>query len=168
MAYLCARLPAAEVTVVDIVSSRADLVRTMGARFARPEAAPVDCDLVFHASGSAAGLATALRCAGEEAPVIELSWYGTGEIAASLGGAFHSRRLRLVSSQVGKVSPSHRPRWSPSRRLGAALSLLEDPVLDQLLAPAVDFVDLPARLPEILGKEGDARCPLIRYAGPAD
>ena len=69
---------------------------------------PTDCDLVFHASGTAAGLATALRLAGEEASIVELSWYGSGEVAAPLGEAFHSRRLRLVSSQVGKVAPSHR------------------------------------------------------------
>src|SRR5205085_7833916 len=40
VARLCARLPAADVTVVDIASSRADLVRALGANFARPEAAP--------------------------------------------------------------------------------------------------------------------------------
>jgi hypothetical protein len=29
-----------------------------------------------------------------------------------LGGAFHSRRLRLISSQVGKIAPSHRSSWT--------------------------------------------------------
>ena len=116
-----------------------------GPRFAAPERAPEDCDLVFHASGTAAGLATALRLAGEEASIIELSWYGSGEVAAPLGEAFHSRRLRLVSSQVGKVAPSHRARWTHGRRLAAALALLKDPVLDALLAPAVGFEELPAR-----------------------
>src|SRR5262249_20188588 len=67
VAYLCARLPAAEVTVVDIASARANPVHAIGARFAGPEGAPSDCDLVFHASGTAAGLTTALRLAGEEA-----------------------------------------------------------------------------------------------------
>ena len=54
-----------------------------GARFAAPDAAPGDCDLVFHASGTAAGLATALRLAGEEATVVELSWYGSGDVAGA-------------------------------------------------------------------------------------
>ncbi len=113
VAYLCARLPGAEVTVVDVASARAGLARALGAGFAAPDAAPDGCDLVFHASGNAAGLATALRLAGEEATVVELSWYGSGDVAAPLGEAFHSRRLRLVSSQVGKVAPSHRARWTP-------------------------------------------------------
>jgi NADPH:quinone reductase-like Zn-dependent oxidoreductase len=165
VARLCARLPGAQVTVVDVTASRAEIAQALGAAFALPAAALQDCDLVFHASGTAAGLATALRMAGEEATIVELSWYGAGDVPVPLGEAFHSRRLRLVSSQVGQVAPSHRPRWSRARRLSAALDLLVDPVLDRLLAPAVPFESLPDRLAEIFGSQTDARCPLIRYPG---
>ncbi|MFL6799953.1 MAG: zinc-binding alcohol dehydrogenase [Xanthobacteraceae bacterium] len=163
VAYLCARLPGAEVTVVDIVSARADLARSMGARFALPDAAPVDCDLVFHASASSAGLATALRLAGEEASVVELSWYGIGDVAAPLGEAFHSRRLRLLSSQVGMVASSHRTRWSRTRRLAAALALLGDARLEALLGAPIAFEELPAKLSAVLSADTAAVCPLIRY-----
>jgi threonine dehydrogenase-like Zn-dependent dehydrogenase len=163
VASLCARLPGADVTVVDIVPSRAELARALGAGFAAPGAARADSDLVFHASASPAGLATALRLAGEEASVVELSWYGSGDVAAPLGEAFHSRRLRLISSQVGKVAPSHRPRWSHGRRLAAALALLADPVLDVLLAPAIPFADLPASLPAVFRTDSNVICQLIRY-----
>jgi threonine dehydrogenase-like Zn-dependent dehydrogenase len=165
---LAARIPGTEVTVVDIAPGRAELARLLGAGFASPEAAPNDCDLVVHASGTGAGLATALRIAGDEATIVELSWYGAGEIAVPLGERFHSGRLRLISSQVGKVAPSHRPRWSHGRRLAAAVALLDDPGLDALLAPAVDFAELPARLPALLANDADARCPLIRYAPASD
>src|SRR5215831_11868622 len=168
LAYLCARLPGAEVTVVDIVSARAKLAQAIGARFAAPDAAPGDCDLVFHASGTAAGLATALRLAGEEASIVDLSWYGSGDIAAPLGEAFHSRRLRLVSSQVGRVAPSHRPRWTHQRRLAAALALLTEPALDTLLAPALAFDELPAKLPAVFGSDSNVICPLIRYPAADD
>ena len=163
VARLCARMPGAEVTVVDVAGGRARLAKALGARFVLPDAGPQDCDIVFHASASEAGLATALRIAGEEGTVAELSWYGSGDVAVPLGGAFHSRRLRLVASQVGKVAPSHRARWTPGRRLEAALSLLDDPVLDKLLSPPVDFADLPKRLPQLLGSDSDVVCPLIRY-----
>src|SRR5206468_12075681 len=129
-----------------------------------PETAKGDCDLVFHASGSAAGLGTALTLAGEEATVLELSWYGDAPVAAPLGGAFHSRRLRLVSSQVGRVAPSRRPRWTHGRRLAAALSLLDDSRLDALLAPAVMFRDLPRRLPDILGSDSGVLCQPVLYS----
>ena len=163
VAYLCARLPGSEVTVIDIAPARATLAHALGARFAQPGHAPADCDLVFHASATAAGLATALRLAGEEASVVELSWYGSGEVAAPLGEAFHSRRLRLISSQVGKVAPSRRARWSHGRRLAAALALLADPALDALIAPAVAFEELPGKLAAIFGADSHAVCQLIRY-----
>jgi threonine dehydrogenase-like Zn-dependent dehydrogenase len=163
VARLCGRLPGAEVTVVDVAPARAEVARQLGVRFASPDAAPADCDLVFHASGSGAGLACALRLAGEEATIVELSWFGTGDVGVPLGDAFHSRRLRLIASQVGKVAPSRRPRWSYGRRIAAALALLDDPALDALLAPPTEFEALPARLPALLAADGDARCPLIRY-----
>ena len=163
VAFLCAQIEGAEVTLIDIDPSRAALARTLGIGFSTPEAAPGDCDLVVHASGSAAGLATAIGLAGNEATVLELSWYGTGEVAVPLGGAFHSRRLRLVASQVGQVAASHRPRWTHRRRLAAALDLLADPRLDALLAPAVAFHDLPARLSGILAPESGVLCQLIDY-----
>jgi NADPH:quinone reductase-like Zn-dependent oxidoreductase len=163
VAFLCGRLPGAKVTLVDIEPSRALLARALGVGFAAPAQAPDDCDLVVHASGTGAGLATAIDLAGDEARVLELSWYGAGEVAVPLGGAFHSRRLQLISSQVGRVAPSHRPRWTHYRRLAAALDLLADSRLDALLAPAVGFYELPARLPEILKAAGGALCPLVVY-----
>jgi len=95
--------------------------------------------------------------------VLELSWYGEGDVPAPLGGAFHSQRLRLISSQVGSVAGSHRARWDYRRRRAAALDLLADPAFDALLAPAVAFDELPARLAEILGPSSGTLCQLIRY-----
>jgi NADPH:quinone reductase-like Zn-dependent oxidoreductase len=162
-AWLAGQLPGAEVTLVDIDKSRATVAASLGAGFALPDAAPEECDLVIHASASPAGLATALRLAGNEATVLELSWYGAGEVAVPLGEVFHSRRLRLISSQVGQVAASHRPRWSHRRRLEAALALVADPALDALIAPAVDFHDLPTALPEILAQPSGVLCQLVRY-----
>jgi hypothetical protein len=164
VAWQCARISGTQVTLVDVLSSRAALAQRLGVGFALPAAAPTDCDLVFHASASAAGLATALNLAGDEATVVELSWHGAGDVPVPLGGAFHSRRLRLVSSQVGKVAPSHRAEWTPARRLAAALKLLAEPALDALLAPAVAFADLPRHLPGLLAADSEVLCPLIDYA----
>lgn len=163
VAYLCGRFPAAEVTLVDINPARAELAKTLGVGFARPESAKDDCDLVVHASGNPTGLGTALALAGEEATVLEMSWYGDAPVTAPLGGPFHSRRLRLISSQVGQIAPSHRPRWSHGRRLAAALALLTDARLDALLAPPVLFQDLAQRLPEILDARNGILCQLIAY-----
>jgi NADPH:quinone reductase-like Zn-dependent oxidoreductase len=163
VARLCAKIPGTDVTVVDINPARAGIARAFGAGFAAPDAAPQGCDIVIHTSASAAGLATALRLAGDEATVLELSWYGADDVKVPLGDVFHSRRLKLVSSQVGKVSPGHRPRWDYRRRLTAALDLLQDGALDALIAPPVSFSDLPARLPDILNPASGVLCQLIRY-----
>jgi NADPH:quinone reductase-like Zn-dependent oxidoreductase len=163
VAYLCGRFPGAEVTLVDINPARAELAQALGVGFASPESAQGDCDLVVHASGNPGGLTTALALAGEEATVLEMSWYGDAPVTVPLGGAFHSRRLRLISSQVGQIAPSHRPRWSHGRRLAAALALLTDPRLDALLAPPVLFGDLARRLPEILDARNGILCQPIIY-----
>jgi threonine dehydrogenase-like Zn-dependent dehydrogenase len=164
VAYLCGRIAGTDVTLVDINSSRAELAGKLGVSFAEPGNAKADCDLVVHASGSPDGLRTALELAGDEATVLEMSWYGDAPVTAMLGGPFHSRRLRLVSSQVGHIAPSHRPRWTHGRRLAAAIALLNDPRLDALLAPAVAFGDLPERLPGILDAASGILCQPIIYS----
>jgi threonine dehydrogenase-like Zn-dependent dehydrogenase len=168
IAFLCGALPGASVTLVDVEPSRAGLAHALGVGFATPDAAPKECDLVVHASATAAGLATALALAGDEATVLELSWYGSGEVALPLGGPFHSRRLRLVSSQVGSVAPSHRPRWTHRRRLAAALDLLADSRLDALIAPAIGFHELPRLLPAILAARSGALCQIVAYPAAGD
>jgi len=163
VAYLCNRLPGGDVTLVDVDPSRANLAALLGLKFALPKDAPQDCDVVFHTSGDGAGLATALSLAGDEARVIEMSWYGEGEVALPLGGAFHSRRLSIISSQVGRVAPSHRTRWPYARRLAAALALLADARLDALLTAPVRFADLPSQLPRILAPGSGILCQVIDY-----
>src|SRR5262249_16948230 len=147
---LAARLPGAAVTAVDPEESRRPLAEALGASFAAPERAPADADVVFHASAGAAGLSTAIGCARLEAPLVEMGWYGDRPVQVKLGGAFHSRRLKLISSQVGQVSPGRRPRWDYRRRMEAALRLLNQPAFDQLVAEEIAFEEAPRELPRIL------------------
>jgi NADPH:quinone reductase-like Zn-dependent oxidoreductase len=163
VAFLCSSLAGAEVTLIDVEPTRAEIARKLDVAFASPHAPPVDCDLVFHASATASGLSTALACAGAEAKIVELSWYGNRSVEAPLGAAFHSRRLRLISSQVGEVARSHRARWTRERRLAAALKLLLDERLDALLSPPVSFHELPAQLPGVLEAKNSVICPAINY-----
>ncbi|MBY0612465.1 MAG: zinc-binding alcohol dehydrogenase [Beijerinckiaceae bacterium] len=163
VAYLCGRLPGACVTLIDIDPAKKAGAETAGVRFATPEDAPRDCDVVFHASGHPSGLDAALDLAGDEARIVELSWYGAQGVTAHFGGAFHSRRLQLVSSQVGQVSPSRRPRFSYSRRLEAALGLLRDERLDSLLARDIPLNALPAELPRVFAPGSGVLAQTISY-----
>lgn len=161
-AWLCARLPGAEVTLIDVNPDRATLAAALGCRFAAPGDAPDGADIAIHASATAAGLATTLGAVGTEGLVVEASWYGTRPVEVVLGGAFHAGRARIVSSQVGAVAPSRRPRWSRDRRLAKALELLADPALDALFTGETDFADLATRYAAILEDPGTL-CHRVRY-----
>jgi threonine dehydrogenase-like Zn-dependent dehydrogenase len=165
--YLAAGLPGADVTVVDLDASRQPIAESFGARFATPAdfGSPGDADVVFHASAAAAGLGVALGAAALEARVVELSWYGEGDVPAPLGGAFHSRRLTLVSSQVGQVAPTRRPRWTYARRLAKALELLGDVRLEALITEDVAFLDLPQALPRLLAPGAKGLATVVGYGG---
>jgi hypothetical protein len=160
---LLRKFSSASVTLVDINPARATVASAFGLSFATPAQAPSECELVVHASASSTGLATALNLAADEATILELSWYGNAEVSVPLGGAFHSRRLRLVASQVGMIAPSHRRNWTHRQRLEKALSLLADDRLDVLLEAPVAFGDLPARLSGILDPGSGILCQRIDY-----
>jgi threonine dehydrogenase-like Zn-dependent dehydrogenase len=160
--YLAAQLPGVEVTLVDVNARRAEVARRLGCSFALPDDAPGDCDVVIHTSATQAGLTRALECAGQEATVVEASWFGAGLIGVPLGEAFHSRRLRLVGSQVGGVPATRVPRWSFQRRISTALRLLGDPVLDGLVSGETAFDDLPTHYGAILA-DPDTLCHRVRY-----
>lgn len=164
VSYLAARLPGATVTVVDLLDERRPIVESFGATFAHPDAvAGAGADVVFHTSASEPGLATALSAGGLEGIIVELSWYGGRRIATPLGDAFHSQRLKLISSQVGQVSPGRRPRWDYARRMAAALDLLRDNRLDVLIGEEIAFDDAPSKLPALLASAAGL-APVIRYA----
>lgn len=167
VAGLCAQLPGAEVTVIDPAPERAALAGPLGVRVVPPEGAvdaAAEADVVFHTSAAEAGLALALSLAGVEGVVAELSWYGDAAPRAPLGAAFHSRRLRLISSQVGQVAARRRARWDHRRRLSKAVELLADPRYDALITGEVAFDDLPAALPRLLADPSSAE---TAYAGLA-
>ena len=165
IAYLCARIPGTQVTAIDPLPERAAVASAFGARFQLPEAPLPDggADIVFHTSASQQGLALALHAAGTEARVVEVSWYGDKDITINLGGSFHSRRLQLVSSQVGHVSPSRQQRWTYRRRLAKALELLCDSALDALVTEEFAFEDLPQKLPAYLNGKSAGLAALVRY-----
>ncbi len=163
VASLAARLPGADVTIVDIDTSRASVAASLGCRFSSDGAGAEDADIVFHTSASAAGLNRAIALAGFEGAIIELSWHGAGDTPIALGGAFHSRRLRLISSQVGHVSDSRRARWSYGRRMAKALELLDDARLDALITDDIPFTEAPSRLPALFAPGAKGLTAVLSY-----
>ncbi|RJS92754.1 zinc-binding alcohol dehydrogenase [Salinisphaera sp. Q1T1-3] len=163
VAWLAGRMAGTRVTLVDINPARAAVADALGVQFAPVAAAPADQDLVFHASATAAGLSTALELAGDEADIIELSWYGATQVSVPLGGAFHARRLSVRASQVGTICPQRAARWDHARRLSLAVSLCADARLDVLFAIDAAFDTLPAVMARLSRPEDDTLCQRITY-----
>lgn len=162
--WIAARVPGCHVELVDINPARAAVASALGVDFALPADAARDTDLVVHASGSPTGLDLALSLAGDEARIVELSWFGDQRVSLALGGAFHARRLSIVSSQVGRVAASQRARWNTRRRMQLALSMLVDPALDVLITGESPFDGLPQVMATLAGQPGGALCHRITYA----
>ncbi len=164
-AWLAARMVGCEVELIDVNPHRAAIAAALGVNFAPPATARSEADIVLHSSGSAEGLSLAMRIAGFEATVVELSWYGDRPVTVALGEAFHARRLTLKSSQVGAVAPTRRARWSLRRRMELALSLLCAPELDVLINSEGRFEELPQTLERLSRMPGDVIMHRVNY-GP--
>ncbi|MGO2148224.1 zinc-dependent alcohol dehydrogenase [Halomonas sp.] len=163
VAYLCSQIPGVSVTLIDINPKRQALAERLGLVFCTPEQAPNDQDCIIHASGHPEGLRQALSQVGNEGRIIEMSWFGEGEVSIPLGGAFHSQRLSLRASQVGQIPAKLRPRWGFQRRLILALSLLNDSRLDALISGESDFNALPQLAPKLFSTDSDVLCHRLRY-----
>ena len=162
-AYLAARIPGTEVTLTDTNPERGFVANRLGCSFSPTEQVPSECDIVINTSASADGLATAIEAAGDEAKVVEASWYGMGSVAIPLGGAFHSRRLQIIGSQVGKIPAKRAHRWNFRRRLKTALGLLSDEKLDVLISGETAFEDIDSCYGDILTSP-DTLCHRIHYS----
>ena len=162
IARLAAQIPGASVELIDVDPAKRAVADALGLAFRAPAEAAGDCDLIFHVSGAPAGLSTALSLAGVEGRIVEMSWYGDAQVSVPLGEAFHSRRLALLSSQVGRLPDHRRARWDYARRMMLALDLLRDPVFDALLTHEAAFDSLPTRLAEI-AETPNVLCWRLRY-----
>ncbi|MFB9924902.1 zinc-binding alcohol dehydrogenase [Amycolatopsis halotolerans] len=143
VARLLSRFPGVDVQLVDPDPDRAEVADAFDIRYATPETATGDLDLVVHASATDAGLARSLELLGHEGTVIELSWYGDRQVSVPLGENFHSRRLTVRGSQVGTVSPARAARRGYGDRMALALRLLADPAFDVLVTGESAFAELP-------------------------
>ncbi|MEL7543387.1 MAG: dehydrogenase, partial [Pseudomonadota bacterium] len=106
-------------------------------------------DVAINVSASGEALGAVLDVVGPEARIVEASWFGAQPVELSLGEAFHSQRLQLISSQVGRIPADRQPRWTYARRIAMALKLLDDARLDALISHEVPFHDAPDVLPPL-------------------
>lgn len=163
IATLLRQFPLQRLQIVDPDPIKRELAKHLGVEWAHPDQAMENCDIVYHASATSAGLAGALAQLGTEGHLAELSWYGTDCPAVPLGQAFHARRLTIHASQVGSIAPSRRARRTHADRMELALAALNDPVFDHLIGGTSDFDDMPEVLAGMDRRELPGMLRLIRY-----
>jgi 2-desacetyl-2-hydroxyethyl bacteriochlorophyllide A dehydrogenase len=146
---LARRNGAGRVVVIDPIAHRRLLATELGADAALDPAVATPerlenimggrPDLVFEASGNPAALQVAVDAVADEGTVLVCSWYGTKASALDLGGRFHRGRIRLRSTQVGRIAPELAPRWDHARRRATVLDLLAQLPLDRLITHRFPF-----------------------------
>lgn len=151
LTQLVQRSLAGVVLTVDPLPGRRALSRSLGAhvsldagredlvRHVHEQTDGRGADLVIEASGQPAALQLALDVAAMEGRIAVVSWYGSKPVRVDLGGTFHRRRLRIISSQVGHLPGSLGPRWDLDRRRRVAADLLRDLTLAPLISHRFPF-----------------------------
>ncbi len=166
VATLCQDIPGCEVIVVDPLETRKTIAAELGLAWQCAVPTLPSADLVVHSSGTVEGLRASLTVAGEEATIVDASWYGTQDVPLPLGERFHSARLTIKSSQVGHLPPERLNRWTRSSRLMLALELLHDKRLDVLINQQSAFEELPSVMPKLSLGPSETLCHLVHYDVP--
>jgi 2-desacetyl-2-hydroxyethyl bacteriochlorophyllide A dehydrogenase len=163
VAWLANRIPGCDVQLLDVNPQRALVAKKLGVSFGQPGEAAREADVVIHASGSPEGLQLALDVAAVDSTIVEMSWFGDRQVPLPLGGAFHSKRLTIKSSQVGRVAPAQRARWDTRRRMTLAIALLADASLDALITGESPFDEMPTVMAGLADAPADVLCHRIKY-----
>ncbi|MCA1960616.1 MAG: zinc-binding alcohol dehydrogenase [Desulfomonile sp.] len=135
---LLSRMPLSGLVALDHFPLRRMRAVEMGARTAFDPQSPdlfnliKECfdggpaDLTYELSGNPAALDQAISATGFNGRVVVGSWYGAKKAEIDLGGYFHRSRISIVSSQVSTLAPEFTGRWTTTRRLQLAMSMVEN------------------------------------------
>jgi 2-desacetyl-2-hydroxyethyl bacteriochlorophyllide A dehydrogenase len=143
---------AGQVIAVDPLEQRRALALSLGCDLAlaphdrladaiRELTAGRGADVAIEVSGAPSALPSAIDCVAVDGTVVVASWYGSKPVSLALGGHFHRGRVRLRSSQVGRLNPELGTRWDNQRRMATVQALLPRLRLTELISHQIPFVD---------------------------
>jgi 2-desacetyl-2-hydroxyethyl bacteriochlorophyllide A dehydrogenase len=120
-------------------------------------------DVAVEASGNPAALQACIDAAAFAGTVVVASWYGTRDVSLNLGGRFHRRRIRIVSSQVSTLDPALAPRWDRARRSTLVSELLQELPLDRLITHRYPLKEAAAAYELLDGGAGECLQVVLDY-----
>ncbi|HNR06646.1 MAG TPA: zinc-binding alcohol dehydrogenase [Saprospiraceae bacterium] len=152
-----------EITVFEPDPLRSGMARSLGFPSGDPGFDPGPFDLAFHSSGNPTGLQSCLEVMGIEGRIIELSWYGFQKSTLALGEYFHTRRLRILASQVSSIPRKMAGEWNFARRKQEVLALLADSCWDKLEIEEGPFENSPALFDKIRLSQTKGLTYMLKY-----
>ena len=88
-----------------------------------------------------------------EGKIVEASWYGSKKGNLSLGDYFHSKRLKIISSQVSQIPNHMKNKYDYEKRLKLAINSLKDKKLEKLITSESNFFNLESDYFKILNNK---------------
>ena len=138
LATLLRTFPLDRLQLVDVNPARVHLAAAWVSSWYIPDDAAGDNDLVFHCSAKESGLARSLQLLGDEAELIELSWYGTAQPRCP-GWRVPFPAAGDPGQPGWRRRGARRPRRTTSDRLALAMRMLADPVFDVFITGHAPF-----------------------------
>jgi 2-desacetyl-2-hydroxyethyl bacteriochlorophyllide A dehydrogenase len=176
VAQLLKLASAGRVLAVDPLKKRRELARAVGvdevfepddlAEGVLGATAGRGADVAIEASGAGAALQDAIDAVAVEGTVVVASWYGTKPVEITLGGHFHRGRVRLRSSQVGRMNPELGPRWDRARRMETVIGLLPRLRLKELVSHSFPFEEASDAYRLVDERPGEVAQVILTHDGP--
>lgn len=163
MAYLLKSIPGCEILLVDSDTKKSKLSKIFNINFKTQIPKNYKANIIYECSGSADIINSLSKHVRDEATICILSWYGNNVSRVKFGEEFLSKRIKIIFSQVSKVSHNRSKYWNNVQRRELAISMLNDDRLDHLVEnKMVNFNKLPKFFSE-MSKEQRFFCKVVNY-----
>jgi len=178
LVQLC-HLSGARVIGVDLIASRRDLARQLGADetvapsevnlpvWVREQTEGRGLDVAFEVTANEKGLESAVRCVARQAKVISMSFY-QGTASMRFMPEFHFNCVRVQVSQAMQVPVELSHRWSPERICRTTASLLGRLQLEPLISHEFPFDQAADAYRLVDGKPQETLQVVLQYPASSD
>lgn len=164
IATVLSQMPGVQVAVVETDSFRQRVLADSGyLAFADAGVLEEFYDVVFNTTANENALQKALEITGDEARIIELSWYGSKHTILKLGADFHYGRKQIISSQVSQIPHKKQPRWNYFNRKELVFELLSKLDFTSFLSSEITFAETPEFYSKLRNNEVQHLNTIIHY-----
>ena len=140
-AYYYKLLKFKNVFITDINIKKKKFANILGLKFINFKKIK-DLDVIINTTSNYDVLNQSLKKLNLEGKFIEASWYGNRKGQINLGGNFHSKRLKIIGSQVSNIPEYLSKKIDYKKRLNLAINALSNNQLLKLINTESDFKDL--------------------------